>query len=491
MNTDNLRSPELIKTLTKLEIQNLNPCLDSRLLRAGDVFLACPGEAVDGRDFIAQAIEKGASYILWDDEGGFLWQEEWTIRNCAIPNLKQQLSNVAAWFCHEPSSNLDVIGITGTNGKTSISQWLAQALTYLDCPCGIMGTVGNGFWGNLQTASLTTPDALSIQKFIRQFKDEGAKAISMEVSSHGLSQHRVDGVRFDGAVFTNLTRDHLDYHGSLENYGQAKLQLFLHPNLKYAVLNIDDPFGLEIKKQIQKMQPNVFVYTYGFSKDADIIIDNFKPSAKGMEVLFKTPWGECSVHTGLLGRFNAQNLAATLAVLFAQGFSLEEIATVLPKIKPATGRMDCVIHPGKPLVVVDYAHTPDALEKALTTLQEIKSEKGELWCVFGCGGNRDKGKRPLMGQIVSQFADHPIVTSDNPRLEEPKSIVDDILVAVPNPTCVQVDRKQAIEYAIKHAAVQDIILIAGKGHEDYQDIAGKKHHFSDFEIAQTALEGRA
>lgn len=490
MSNDHVRNLKLAELLASLEIEHLKPCIDSRLVEEGNVFLAYPGEAVDGRSFIAQAIEQGASCILWDSEGDFVWQDQWQVKNCAVADLKKHISEVASWFCGYPSENLDVIGITGTNGKTSISQWLAQALTYLNYPCGIMGTVGNGFWGNLQTASLTTPDALSIQNFIKQFHDEGAKAVSMEVSSHGLSQSRVDGVCFDGAVFTNLTRDHLDYHGSFEHYGQAKLRIFMSPSLKYAVVNIDDPFGLEIKERLKQERPNVFVYTYGFSSKADIVIKNFKPSSSGMEVLFSTHWGECSVHTGLLGRFNAQNLAATLAVLYAQGFSLKEIAAVLPKIRPAIGRMDCVIHPGKPLVVVDYAHTPDALEKALTTLQEIKAEEGKLWCVFGCGGNRDKGKRPLMGEVVSRLADCPVVTSDNPRLESPEEIIKDILVAVTNPTYVQEDRKQAIEYAIRHANTQDIILIAGKGHEDYQDIAGKKRHFSDFEIAQTALEGR-
>ena len=482
-----VHTPHLIQRLEALQLQRQGVCTDSRLIQAGMVFLAYRGEHADGRAFIAQAIERGACCVLWDDEGDFVWQKDWLVDNAVIPNLRGYVSEVASWFYDDPSNVLNVIGVTGTNGKTSISQWIAQALDALGQHCAIMGTVGNGFWGALETASLTTPDAANIQRLLRQFKDTNASAVAMEVSSHGLSQHRVTGVAFDGAIFTNLTRDHLDYHGSFEAYGQAKMQLFLMPGLRYAVINIDDDFGREMVQQLRTQRPDLTVYTYGFATDADVLIHDFHASLQGMKVAFRTPWGSCALQTALLGRFNAQNLAATLAVLCAQGFSVADAASVLPKLKPAIGRMDCLIEEGKPLVVVDYAHTPDALEKALTTLQEIKTEGSRLWCVFGCGGNRDKGKRLLMGAAASQFADCVVVTSDNPRLEDPQAIIEDILPAVPLATLVEVNREQAIIEAIRRSGCRDIVLIAGKGHETYQDIGGHKQHFSDFEIARQAL----
>ncbi|WP_434779694.1 UDP-N-acetylmuramoyl-L-alanyl-D-glutamate--2,6-diaminopimelate ligase [Neisseria sp. Ec49-e6-T10] len=463
---------------------------DSRKIDSGYVFLACQGEHTDGRSYIASAIEQGADCVLWDDADQFQWTSDKQIDNLPITNLSERVGEVAAYFLDEPSRQLNVIGVTGTNGKTSITQWLAQALDLLQERCAIIGTVGNGFFDQLQDTTHTTPDAVTVQHLLSDFSKEGAKAIAMEVSSHGLDQYRVNGVHFNSAIFTNLTRDHLDYHGSFEEYGEAKSRLFLWPDLKHAIINVDDTFGQSLYKRLLLEKPKLEVVSYGFSEDASVRILSFKASLAGMSIDFQTPWGSCTINTTLLGRFNAQNLAATLAVLCAQGYSLQNVCQVLPKIKPATGRMDCLINDSKPLVVIDYAHTPDALEKALITLQEIKPNNSKLWCVFGCGGNRDKGKRPLMGAVVQKYADCPVVTSDNPRLEEPIAIIRDILPAVPEATLIEVDRKKAIETVIKLAADHDIILIAGKGHEIYQDIAGIKHHFSDFEIAQAALAGR-
>lgn len=463
---------------------------DSRSIQAGDVFVAFQGGFTDGRQYIESAIAHGASGVIWENDGNFVWQEHWKVPNVGIANLREQAGIVAAQLLNHPSQNLLSIGITGTNGKTSISQWLAQALDLLDTPCAVMGTVGNGFLDNLIESPQTTLDAITIAHFCADFLKAGAKAVAMEVSSHGLDQARVNGMSFSSAVFTNLTRDHLDYHGDMASYGQIKSRLFYWQGLKHAVINIDDAFGAQLIGDLRQNQPNLNVLSYGFGDGADVCIRHFQANLTETNIEFQTPWGVANVTTALLGRFNAQNMAATLAVLCAEGYALADVARVLAQIKPATGRMDCIRTQGKPLVVVDYAHTSDALEKALSTLQEVKEADSQLWCVFGCGGNRDRGKRPLMGASATEFADKVVLTSDNPRLEVPSDIMADILPALENPEHVEVDRKKAIEYAIAHAKSNDIILIAGKGHETYQDVMGVKHHFSDFEIAADALNAR-
>ena len=462
---------------------------DSRKIQPNDVFIACQGEYADGRDYIADAIANGASFVYWDDDGAFQWQPQWRVPNQGISELKQRAGMVAAQAYNNFSGCLNAIGVTGTNGKTSITQWLAQAIDDLEhAPsCAIIGTVGNGFFGKLQATTHTTPDPVVVQTLIHQFKQQGAKHIAMEVSSHGLAQYRVNGVPFRTAVFTNLTRDHLDYHGNMAEYGATKARLFYWQGLQNAIINSDDPFGAALAAELKRDQGSLKTYTYGFNEQADIRITHFTASHQGMSISLATPWGNGSAQTQLLGRFNAQNFAAALGVLCATGYGFQAALTALSRIRPATGRMDCIIQPNKPLVVVDYAHTPDALEKALTTLREIRQPESQLWCVFGCGGDRDRGKRPLMGAVASQFADRVVVTSDNPRTEQPQAIIADILPAVPQPALVEPDRKAAIEQTIAQAQAQDIVLIAGKGHETYQDVQGVKHHFSDFEVAQGAL----
>ena len=427
---------------------------DSRKIQPNDVFIACQGEYADGRDYIADAIANGASFVYWDDDGAFKWQPEWQVPNQAISDLKQRAGMLAAQAYDNLSGSLKIIGVTGTNGKTSITQWLAQAIDDLEHTpsCAIIGTVGNGFFGALQETTHTTPDPVAVQTLIHQFKQQGARSIAMEVSSHGLAQYRVNGVPFHTAVFTNLTRDHLDYHGSMAEYGAAKERLFYWQGLQNAIINSDDAFGAALAAELKQHSGSlktegcneVKTYTYGFNEQADIRITQFAASTQGMSISLATPWGEGSAQTRLLGRFNAQNFAAALGA-------------------------------------------PDALEKALTTLREIRQPESRLWCVFGCGGDRDRGKRPLMGAVASQFADRVVVTSDNPRTESPQAIINDILPAVPHPALVEADRKAAIEQTIAQAQAQDIVLIAGKGHETYQDVQGVKHHFSDFEVAQDAL----
>lgn len=463
---------------------------DSRRVQNGDIFIACQGEYTDGRSYIPAAIANGAAFVFWDDDGSFTWHPEWKVPNQGIKDLKHRAGMLAAQVYGNVSDGLKAWGVTGTNGKTSITQWLAQAEDLLGGKCAIVGTVGNGFWGDLEEATHTTPDPVTVQTLLRRFADQGATAAAMEVSSHGIDQFRVNGVAFQTAIFTNLTRDHLDYHGSMEAYGEIKARLFYWQSLQHAIINIDDEYGAALAGRLKAERPNLKVYGYGFSEQADIRIEQFQAASDGMTVVLNTPWGKGECRTRLLGRFNAQNLAACVGLLCANGYPLEQVLNALAQIRPASGRMDCIMQSGKPLVVVDYAHTPDALEKALSTLQEIKPQGANLWCVFGCGGNRDRGKRPLMGEAAVKGADKVVVTSDNPRLEVPQEIIADILPAVPNPEKVEADRQTAIEYAIAHAAAQDIILIAGKGHENYQDIQGVKHHFSDFEIAEAALNLR-
>lgn len=463
---------------------------DSRKIRQGDIFIACQGEYVDGRQFIPAAIEQGAIFVYWDDDGKFKWNPNWSVQNQGIKELRYRAGMLAEAAYGHIAEKLNIIGVTGTNGKTSITQWLAQAIDILENKkksCAIMGTVGNGYWGELHESTHTTPDPVSVQTLLRHFANDGATHVAMEVSSHGLDQYRVNGVRFRSAIFTNLTRDHLDYHANMADYGQAKARLFYWKNLQHAIINADDTFGRELIQTLKAQNSPLHIYSYGFKSNSDICITHFQASSSGMNIHLQTPWGTGKIQTHLLGRFNAQNLAACVGALCANGYDLTQVLMALAQICPATGRMDMISEPDKPLIVIDYAHTPDALEKALMTLREIQNSDGKLWCIFGCGGNRDRGKRPLMGAIAAAHSDYPVITSDNPRMEDPQTIINDILPAVSSPALVEVDRRRAIEQTILRAMANDIILIAGKGHETYQDIQGVKQHFSDFEVARSAL----
>ena len=457
---------------------------DSRRVFSGDIFMACRGEYMDGRDFIPAALEKGAAAVLWDAADGFSWNPGWQVPNLAVPDLRANAGIVAAHVYGQPSRDMTVIGITGTNGKTSISHWLAQAYSLLGEKAALIGTVGNGFYGELTETTHTTPDPITVQQKLAEYRRQGAKVVSMEVSSHGLDQFRVNGVSFRSAVFTNLTRDHLDYHGSMEEYGASKAKLFHWEGLKHAIINADDDFGRQLAASID--QANTQVITYGLEQ-GDVRPLGIAANLDGLQLTVTTPWGDADIKSPLLGRFNAANMLACLSVLCANGVALDDAARVLGKIQPARGRMQRIGSSLEPLLVVDYAHTPDALEKALATLAEIRPEGSKLFCVFGCGGDRDSGKRPLMGGIAEKIADVTIVTSDNPRSEEPQAIIKDILAGMQQPGHVETSREAAIHWAVSHATVGDIILIAGKGHEEYQDIGGVKQPFSDFRVAEEAL----
>ena len=462
---------------------------DSRQVKQGDIFIAYQGEYADGRNYIQQAVDNGAEAVVYQADNIFVLPENISVPCIGIENGRQFAGDIASFLLGEPSKKLDTIGVTGTNGKTSITQWLAQAFDLLGKKCAVIGTAGNGFMGDLKSTTHTTPDAVTVHNLFANFLKDNAQAVAMEVSSHGLDQYRVSGVAFDTAIFTNLTRDHLDYHGDMATYANTKRRLFYFDSLKHAVINTDDTFGLSLYTELKSQRPDLTVISYGFNENADIHIKHFQAALNGNVVELSSDWGDFAVKTALTGRFNAQNLAATAGALLLRDFTPAKVASVLANIRPARGRMERIKKDGKPLIIIDYAHTPDALEKALIALQELKTPDSRLWCVFGCGGDRDTGKRPLMGNIAEQNADCVVVTSDNPRSENPKQIIADILNGITNKNQIylEANREQAIFYAVQNASDKDIILIAGKGHETYQEIQGVKHHFDDFEVAEKAL----
>ncbi len=476
------------KLLDVLPVKVTNLTNDSRKVQTGDTFLAYPGERVDGRGFIPQAIVNGANAVLWESHGDFVWDPAWRVANFSVPNLRQKTGVIAAEVYGQPSRKLCVVGITGTNGKTSCSHWLAQALSQAGRPAAIIGTLGNGFPESLEPSPNTTPDPIVMQKSLQRYLNEGAKCVAMEVSSHALDQGRVNGMHFEAALFTNLTREHLDYHGDMSRYAAAKTKLFVWPGLRHAVLNGDDPYARELQQQAEKK--GVTVTRYGFEA-GDVRGSNLHVGPLGLAFDISSPWGEARIQSGVLGRFNAHNLLAVLSTLLVSGVGFEQAVISVQHVQPVPGRMQQIRLPGKPLVVVDYAHTPDALEKVLITLREIvgesKASESKLICVFGCGGQRDKGKRPMMGDVASRLADEVVVTSDNPRTEEARFIIDDIVAGMGANFHVLEDRAAAIGHAIRQARPNDVVLIAGKGHETYQEINGVKLPFSDIEVAARAL----
>ncbi len=464
---------------------------DSRLVKAGSVFVAYKGESTDGREFIPQAIENGASAVIWE-QADFTWRDEWQVPNQAIVDLKQKIGQIASEFYGQPSQHLWMIGVTGTNGKTTCTHWLAQAFSALNKKAAVVGTLGNGILSaGLTETKNTTPDSILLYQMLADYLGQQASVVAMEVSSHGLDQGRVNGVSFDIAVFTNLTRDHLDYHGDMQAYAAAKKKLFAWDGLKVAVLNRDDAFGLEVAQELKAQGKRVL--TYGLEKaiadETDISVKSLELTEQGMRLEVQTPFGDAVISAGVVGRFNAYNLLAVLATLLASNISLNDAVKALSTLEPVAGRMQQYGGGTLPLVVIDYAHTPDALEQVLTSLRA--QTKGQLVCVFGCGGDRDSGKRPLMGKVASELADKVIVTSDNPRSELPAEIIKAVMNGVKQNAISIESRADAIARAIENAQAGDVILLAGKGHENYQEIAGVKYPFSDIEMAQQFLQERA
>ncbi|MGA9334313.1 MAG: UDP-N-acetylmuramoyl-L-alanyl-D-glutamate--2,6-diaminopimelate ligase, partial [Rudaea sp.] len=488
---------------------------DSRELQRGDAFVALKGATTHGITFAPAALAQGASVILAEapapvasnatansgrdnvpsPAGGRGWREAPDEAGVSagpvvwIDGLREQVGEIAARFFDRPSASLKVIGVTGTNGKTSTVQLLASALQMLGAQAATIGTLGAGLVGEIVAAERTTPDAVRVHALLAQFRDAGASHVAMEVSSHALDQGRVNAVEFDIAVFTNLSRDHLDYHGSMEAYGAAKAKLFAWPGLRCAVIDSDDAFGRQLSQNLPASVQRLS-YAIGDSQ-AEIVAHDVQSDSSGLSFFLRTPWGEAQVRSSLLGRFNIYNLLGVAGCLGALGYDFAQIPVVLSRLKPVTGRMSRLGGGSStPLIVIDYAHTPDALEQALGNLREHCS--GQLICVFGCGGERDRGKRPLMGAIAERLADSIIVTDDNPRGEDGDAIVNQIVAGLSRPqqASIRRDRAVAIFHAVCTAGPGDIVLIAGKGHEPYQEIAGIKHDFDDVDVARHALEAR-
>ncbi|MFA5679415.1 MAG: UDP-N-acetylmuramoyl-L-alanyl-D-glutamate--2,6-diaminopimelate ligase [Pseudomonas sp.] len=476
--------------------------LDSRNVAAGDLFVALAGASHDGRRFIGEALERGCAAVVAEEAGideilpgtGALRQalDDRGVPLVACRDLASQVSAMAGRFYDQPGRTLTVYGVTGTNGKTTCSNLIAQLQGILHGCAGLIGTLGCGLVGRgstgLAETGMTTPDAVALQRNLAELRDQGARHVAMEVSSHSLDQHRADGAGIRCAIFTNLSRDHLDYHGDEHNYRTAKARLFALPGIEYAVINGDDAVG---RSFLAQLPDTVQGYSYGIGGAWDVRAENPSFCAQGIGADVHSPWGSGRLESALLGEFNLYNLLAAITAVCAAGEDFTAVLAALPQLKPVAGRMDVVAPGTRPAVVVDYAHTPDALEKALRALRG--HAEGKLWCVFGCGGDRDAGKRPLMAQVAEQHADQVVVTSDNPRSEDPSHIITDIAAgfAVPAVVAFEVDRRAAIRYTILNAEPEDSVLIAGKGHENYQQVGMEKRPFSDVQEARDALAARA
>jgi UDP-N-acetylmuramoyl-L-alanyl-D-glutamate--2,6-diaminopimelate ligase len=484
---------------------------DSRRVRRGDVFFAYPGEAADGRNYIRAASEQGAAAVIYESRG-FEWDASLKVPHVGVADLKKNAGPIAHAFYGMPDATMFTVGVTGTNGKTSIALWTAMALARFDSvdeSAAVIGTLGVGQVRaraqiEFDATGYTTPDAVLLAGELARLRDGGTRALAIEVSSIGLEEGRTAGMHFDVAVFSNLTRDHLDYHGDMASYEAAKLKLFDWPGLKTAVVNLDDAAGLRIVDHLRARRPEVRITGYTLRDEIEqpalagvgiLRATGLRGRPTGTEFHLDAPDGSAHVRTRMVGHFNVSNVLAVLGALLARGIALRSALDAVEALAPAPGRMQQIGGQDAPMVVIDYAHTPDALEKTLHALRQVAHERGgQLWCVFGCGGDRDPGKRPQMG-AVAQLADHVLVTSDNPRSEEPRAIIEQIVAGMdphhPSSSYQTVeDRAAAILSAVKHAARPDVILLAGKGHEPYQEIKGRKIPFSDADHATLALSAR-
>ena len=478
--------------------QSVGPLvLDSRKIVSGDTFVALKGFLTDGRKFIESAFDKGASLVLAEgkacEEFKSLFAEDERIEKIVwIDDLQGQLSLIAGNYYAHPSQNLKTIGVTGTNGKTSCSFLVAKTLQRLHFECFLLGTLGVGQSSSLEDCGNTTADAITMQRILQQAVNSGAQFASMEVSSHGLDQERAAAVKFNTAIFTNLTHDHLDYHGSMENYGEAKRKLFLLPGLKNAVINVDDRFGRKLSKDeaitATKWLVTTKLPTSGSNLNRWVWAEEVVYSLEGLHAKVYTPWGSGRVDSPLIGKFNLSNLLIVIATLGSILKDVNPVLLALKSVHSAPGRMQKFGNKETPLVVVDYAHTPDALEQSLLALREHCV--GMIWCIFGCGGDRDSGKRPLMARVAEKLANRVVVTFDNPRTESNEKIKEDIYSGFRKPERVTYieDREIAITTAIAKAKPGDAVLVAGKGHEDYQIIGTEKFHLSDLEIVAEQIE---
>ena len=461
---------------------------DSRQVCKGDLFLAYPGAQADGRDYIADALARGAVAVLWEEGGaerGFSWNADWQVPNLQGFHLRTLAGPLAHSIYGSPSERLSLVAITGTNGKTTVSQWIAQSYPRR---CAIIGTLGAGLPGQLRDTGFTTPDATTLMRALAEFTDNEVQACALEASSIGIEEGRLNGARVDVAVFTNLTRDHLDYHGTMEAYAAAKKKLFTWPRLRLAVVNLDDPFGVELaalstaSKVIGYSQSDTPTDRQGVIRAEGVTETPF-----GLRFTLSTPSGPARVESGLIGRYNVSNMLAVAAVLIDAGMTPKEVAACFSSLLSPPGRLEKIGGDNQPLVLVDYAHTPDALENVLRALRPVaQARQGHLTVIFGCGGDRDQGKRASMGEVAERLADQVVLTTDNPRSEDPEAIIRDIYCGAPSAEII-IDRSAAIHRSIGTAQRADVLLIAGKGHEDYQEVAGVRHPFSDKDEARAAL----
>lgn len=458
---------------------------DSRHVQPGDIFIAWPGAAVDGRAFVAQALAHGAAACLVEHDGSadFAFADA---RIASFTGLKAITGSLAAQWLGHPAQALRIVAVTGTNGKTSTAWWLAHALPR----CAMVGTLGVGLPPHFTSTGMTTPDPVLLQTEFAKFIAAGAEFAAIEASSIGIVEHRLAGTAIDTAVFTNFTQDHLDYHGSMDAYWQAKAQLFDWPGLRVAVVNVDDAQGRALAQTLAPRSA-LEVWTVGLQHPARLMAVDIAHTAQGMAFTVVEGQQRQPMQTALIGQYNISNLLGVLATLRGQGHSLAQAVAACASLQPVPGRMQQIAVVGQPLVAIDYAHTPDALQQALAALRPLAQARGgRLCCVFGCGGNRDARKRPLMGAAAEQGADQVLVTSDNPRLEDPQAIVADILAGMRPQTPYELDRAAAIAQAIAQADARDVVLLAGKGHEDYQDAQGHKRPFSDCHEAARAVQAR-
>ncbi|MEA5098427.1 MAG: UDP-N-acetylmuramoyl-L-alanyl-D-glutamate--2,6-diaminopimelate ligase [Burkholderiaceae bacterium] len=473
---------------------------DSRRIKPSSktAFFAYPGDEADGRTYIADAIARGATAVVYD-VADYSWPDNWSIPHLAVTGLKNLAGPVAAIYYQQPDAGMFTVAITGTNGKTSCSQWIASALSQQGDKTAAIGTLGIGVFqageaGSQTATGYTTPDAVLLQSSLAGLRDEGVSALAIEASSIGLDQGRLNGMHFDVALFTNFTRDHLDYHHDMASYAAAKEILFNWPGLRHAVINLDDPMGVELA---QRYRHKLSVTGYsleenGYEGMPILRASGIRSRSFGTEFQVDSPFGSGRVKTHLVGRFNVSNVLGVLGVLLIKGVKWDAAIETIGTLAPAPGRMQLLGGREAPMVVVDYAHTPDALAKTLGALRSVAQERnGQLWCVFGCGGDRDQGKRPQMGNVAEIGADHVVVTSDNPRSEDQQQIIAQIVGGMKTAPQTIEDRAAAILLTVKQAAKQDVILVAGKGHENYQEARGTKYPFVDAEHAALALAARA
>lgn len=470
---------------------------DSRTVQPGDAFFAIPGLRDDGRRFVADALARGAAAIVYEQADAPAL-EPGGVPARAVAGLRELVGPIASEFHGRPSDRLEVVAVTGTNGKTSTTQWVARGLESLGRRAAVIGTLGCGPVGELEPHDVTTPDALGLQSLLARFVASGVDTVAAEASSIGLDQGRINGTRIAVAAFTNLTRDHLDYHGTMQAYAAAKARLFAWPGLRVAVVNGDDAYSPRMLAAASTHGALRIVYgvapaQHGAHGDAVLIAERVVEQGDGTSFVLGGDFGRAPVGLRLLGGFNVSNALAVAGCWLGLGVAFDEVAGALGTLAPVPGRMQVIERSEAPLAVVDYAHSPDALASVLAALRPVAQARGgRLWCVFGAGGDRDVGKRPLMGMAAERGADHLVITSDNPRSESPFRIVSDVRAGLTRePALTELDRRVAIDCALRLAAPEDVVLIAGKGHEEYQEIAGVRHPFSDVEVARQALDARA